>query len=173
MEVSRVQWRLAPLEAQGILTVRAEDEDIVQYRNVLPTFTPGGKAIEFYVSVDIRLRRGDWLIEGKGENKRIVGQVIKFKTHKNKTYKQQQTGEFDFYFDNAEGHKIGEIDNFKEIIIAGIEYGIIERAGSWMRYKGENLAQGADNTIAFLKNNLDKFNQIKEELFKIVELDIK
>lgn len=137
-----------------------------------PLYTVGGKAIPFYVSVDIFLRKGDWIVEGKGESKSIVGQVVKFKTEKNKTYKQQQTGEFDFYFDEtANGHKMAEIDNFKEIVVAGIERGIIERAGSWMKYKGENLAQGADNTVAYLKNNMDIFEKIKGELFNIVAVE--
>ena len=135
-------------------------------------YTPGGRAIEFYVSVDLRLRKGDWIVEGKGENKSIVGQVVKFKTHKNKTYKQQQSGEFDFYFDEAEGHNIGEIDNFKEIVIEGIAWGVIERAGAWFKYKGENLAQGADNTVAHLRANLDKFEEVKRELFNLVAMDV-
>ena len=137
-----------------------------------PLYTVGGRAIPFYASIDVFLRRGDWIIEGKGENKRIVGQVVKFKTEKNKTYKQQQTGEFDFYFDDSEdGHKMAEIDNFKEIIIAGIEWGIIERAGSWMKYKGENLAQGADNTVIYLRKNPKIFESIKIELFDLVSAE--
>lgn len=135
-----------------------------------PLFTPGGKALDFYSSVDLRLRRGDWITEGTGDNKVIVGQVIKFKTHKNKTYKQQRSGEFDFYFDSTsdEKHLIGSIDNFKSTIILGAEYGVIERAGAWFRYKGENLAQGAENTITYLKHNMDKYEAIKEELFHII-----
>lgn len=135
-----------------------------------PLFTPGGKALDFYSSIDLRLRRGDWITEGTGDNKVIVGQVIKFKTHKNKTYKQQRSGEFDFYFDSTlDGkHKIGSIDNFKSTIILGAEYGVIERAGAWFRYKGENLAQGAENTITYLKHNMDKYEAIKEELFHII-----
>ena len=160
------------MEVQGILTESAEDEDIVHHRNVESEYTPGGRAIEFYVSVDLRLRKGDWIVEGKGDNKSIVGQVVKFKTHKNKTYKQQQSGEFDFYFDEAEGHNIGEIDNFKEIVIEGIAWGVIERAGAWFKYKGENLAQGADNTVAHLRANLDKFEEVKRELFNLVAMDV-
>lgn len=45
----------------------------------------------------------------------------------------------------------------------------MERAGSWFKYHGDNLAQGADNTVAFLRENLDVFNSIKDELFSIVE----
>lgn len=135
-----------------------------------PLFTPGGKALKFYVSIDLRLRRGDWITEGTGDNKEIVGQVIKFKTHKNKTYKPQCSGEFDFYFVSTEdgNHNIGSIDNFKSIIILGVEYGVIEKAGTWYRYKGENLAQGAENTITYLKHHMDVYEQIKEELFTII-----
>lgn len=153
-----------------VIFINQVREKIGSYGN--PLYTVGGKAIPFYVSVDIFLRKGDWIVEGKGESKSIVGQVVKFKTEKNKTYKQQQTGEFDFYFDEtANGHKMAEIDNFKEIVVAGIERGIIERAGSWMKYKGENLAQGADNTVAYLKNNMDIFEKIKGELFNIVAVE--
>ena len=136
-----------------------------------PTFTPGGKAIGFYSSIDLRLRKGDWITEGTGENKVIVGQVIKFKTQKNKTYKQQRTGEFDFYFDSTlDGqHEIGSIDNFKAIVILGIEYGIIERAGAWFKYKGQNLAQGSENTITYLKHNIEVYNEIKDKLFKLIK----
>lgn len=131
--------------------------------------TPGGRAIEFYISVDLRLRRGDWIIEGTGESKEIVGQVIKFKSNKNKTYKQQQSGEFDFYFEDTPIAKAGEIDTFKEVVVAGINYGVIERAGSWFKYRGKNIAQGADNTVMYLRENPEVFKQVKDELFSIVE----
>lgn len=136
-----------------------------------PEFTPGGRAIGFYSAIDLRLRRGDWLIEGSGAEKRIVGQVIKFKTEKNKTFKQQQTGDFDFYFDDTydSTHKKATIDNSKELVILGIELGIIEKSGSWFRYKGENLAQGAENTVKHLMYNKDKYEKIKEEIFKVLE----
>lgn len=154
-----------------VIFINQVREKIGSYGN--PLYTVGGKAIPFYASVDLFLRRGDWIIEGKGDNKSIIGQVVKFKTEKNKTYKQQQTGEFDFYFDDAleSEHKMGEIDNFKEVIIEGIAWGVIERAGSWMRYKGENLAQGADNTVTYLKANMDKFEAIKAELLAMVSAE--
>lgn len=135
-----------------------------------PLFTPGGKALDFYTSIDLRLRRGDWITEGTGDNKVIVGQVIKFKTHKNKTYKQQRSGEFDFYFDSTSdgSHAMGTIDNFKSIIILGVEYGVIERAGAWFRYKGQQLAQGAENTVTYLKHHMDTYELIKKELFELI-----
>ncbi len=132
-------------------------------------YTPGGRAIEFYVSLDLRLRKGDWIVEGKGDSKEIVGQVIKFKSNKNKTYKQQQSGEFEFYFQDTNLFRAGEIDNFKEIVVNGMNYGVIERAGSWFKYQGENIAQGADNVVIYLREHPELFNQIKNELFAIVD----
>ena len=131
--------------------------------------TPGGRAIEFYVSLDLRLRKGDWIVEGKGDSKEIVGQVVKFKSNKNKTYKQQQSGEFEFYFQDTNLFRAGEIDNFKEIVVNGMNYGVIERAGSWFKYQGENIAQGADNVVIYLREHPELFNQIKNELFEIVD----
>lgn len=132
-------------------------------------YTPGGRAIEFYVSLDLRLRKGDWIVEGKGDSKEIVGQVVKFKSNKNKTYKQQQSGEFEFYFQDTNLFRAGEIDNFKEIVVNGMNYGVIERAGSWFKYQGENIAQGADNVVIYLREHPELFNQIKNELFAIVD----
>lgn len=136
-------------------------------------YTPGGRGKDFYISVDVFLRRGDWIVQGTGVDKEIIGQVVRFKTEKNKTYKQQQSGSFDFYFEDTEGHKAGEIDNFKSVVMAGIEYGVIEKAGSWFKYKGENIGQGADNTVKILRGNPKKYNEIKNELFKEVQSELK
>lgn len=124
------------------------------------------------MSLDLRLRRGDWITEGKGEEKEIVGQVVKFKSNKNKTYKQQQTGEYDFYFEDSKVCARGEIDTFKELVTASMNYGVIERAGSWYKYHGDNLAQGADNVIILLRDNEELFNQMKDELFEIMEREV-
>jgi recombination protein RecA len=137
-----------------------------------PEYTPGGRAIEFYISIDLRLRRGDWISVGSGEDKQIIGQVTKFKTNKNKTYKQQRTGEFDFYFDDSERVQAGHIDNAKEIVINGIIWGVIEKAGAWFKYKGVNIAQGADNTVAKVLDDEELYESIKTDLFDLVEKDV-
>lgn len=153
-----------------VILINQIREKIGGYGN--PEYTPGGKAIEFYISLDLRLRRGDWIKVGKGEDAHIVGQTVKYKSEKNKTYKQQQNGEYDFYFESCEGHDAGSIDVFKEIILQGYLYGILERAGAWYRYNGENLANGMDNTIQFLKDNPEKFEAIKTDLFKIINGEV-
>lgn len=136
-----------------------------------PEFTPGGKALEFYCSVEVRVRRGDWLAEGTGNDKQFVGQQIKYKTEKNKTYKPNQSGSFNFYFEDSDDtpNIKGDIDNFSSIILEGAKWGAIEKAGSWLKYKGENLAQGFDKTVKLLREDTEKFEAIKKDLFEIIK----
>lgn len=129
-----------------------------------PEYTPGGRAKSFAASVDLRLRRGDWISEGTGENKEIVGQVVKFKVEKNKTYKRMQTGEFDFYFsDNNAGVDKFFNDRHKEIIICGIEWGIIDKTGSWFIYKSQKF-QGMNKLVAYFKENPEEVEDIEKEV---------
>lgn len=135
--------------------------------STIPEYTPGGRAKSFAASVDIRLRRGDWISEGSGENKEIVGQVVKFKIEKNKTYKRMQTGEFDFYFsENNAGISPYFNDNCKEVIISAVEWGVIERAGAWFMYK-EQKYQGMNKLIDALKDNPEMIEQLKSEVIHL------
>ena len=130
-----------------------------------PEYTPGGRAKGFACSVDIRLRRGDWISEGTGDNKEIVGQVVKFKIEKNKTFKRMQTGEFDFYFSDNNNAGISEFfnDNYKEIIVCAVEWGVIDRTGSWFVYNGQKY-QGMNNLVNALKEDASLIEKLKEEV---------
>lgn len=132
-----------------------------------PEYTPGGNAKKFFSSVNLRLRRGDWITEGKGDNKEVVGQVVKFKIEKNKTYKRMQTGEFDFYFaENNAGVPILYNDNFKEIVMLAVEWGVVDRRGAWFYYN-ESKYQGLDALIADLKDSPDKVDEIKKQVLDL------
>lgn len=131
-----------------------------------PEYEPGGRSIGFTCSVSLRLRRGDWISVGAGENKRIIGQVIKYKTTKNKTYKQQQSGEFDFYFDDGGVVPAGHFDNAKELIILAIIYGVIERRGAWYFYKGNQIGQGEAKVVELFRNDEKLFAEIKAIVVK-------
>ena len=133
-----------------------------------PEYTPGGRAIGFTISVDIRFRRGDWITEGTGDSRSIVGQIVKFKVEKNKTFKRMQVGEFDFYFDenNSLIPKYYN-DNLKEVIVCGVERGIIERAGAWFIYK-DIKTQGLKNFVDTLRENKELVEQIKKEVLELV-----
>ena len=130
-----------------------------------PEYTPGGRAKGFACSVDIRFRRGDWISEGTGDNKEIVGQVVKFKIEKNKTHKRMQTGEFDFYFSGDNNAGIPEFfnDNYKEIIVCAVEWGVIDRTGSWFVYNGQKY-QGMANLVAALKEDPGLIEKLKQEV---------
>lgn len=133
-----------------------------------PEYTPGGNAKKFFSSVNLRLRKGDWITEGKGDNKEVVGQVVKFKIEKNKTYKRMQTGEFDFYFSDNNSADVRSLynDNFKEIVLCAVEWGVIERRGAWFYYN-ENKYQGIDNLIADFKKNPKLVGDIKKQVIDL------
>lgn len=133
-----------------------------------PEYTPGGRAKGFTCSVDIRLRRGDWITEGVGNDKEIVGQVVKFKIEKNKTFKRMQTGEFDFYFaDNNAGVPVFFNDNEKEIVMCGVEWGIIERTGSWFVCY-DNKYQGLNALVNALKSDPEMVQRLKADVLKLI-----
>lgn len=129
-----------------------------------PEYTPGGRAKGFTCSVDIRLRRGDWIVQGTGVDKEMVGQVVKFKIEKNKTYKRMQSGEFDFYFsENNAGVPVSYNDTEKEVVVCAVEYGVIERAGAWFKYEDKKF-QGLANLVDELKTNPELLAELKEKV---------
>lgn len=137
-----------------------------------PEFLPGGRAWGFYNSVDLRLRRGDWITEGKGDNKEFVGQVVKFKVEKNKTYKRMQSGEFDFYFaNNNAGIEESFNDNFKSIVMLGIEYELIEQGGAWFYlnkgHKNEMKFQGVTKLLDYLRENPHLVEEMKNTILQL------
>ena len=133
-----------------------------------PDYAPGGKAKDFAMSVDLRLRRGDWITEGSGDSKEIVGQVVKFKVEKNKTYRRMMTGEFDFYFTDDNSANVAELhnDNFKEIVVLAVEFGIIEHKGAWFMYE-DSKYQGLNNLIDALKKDDKMVNAIRKEVLEL------
>lgn len=131
-----------------------------------PEYTPGGRALGFTLSVDIRLRQGDLILN---DDKEVVGQVVKYKISKNKTYMRLKTGEFDMYLDdNDSGVKPFCSDNVKSIIVEGVANGIIERGGAWFFLDKENglKFQGLNNLVEYIKNNPEWVDKIKNEVLR-------
>lgn len=132
-----------------------------------PEYAPGGNAKNFSASVVIRLRRGDWISEGKGDNKKIVGQVTKYRVTKNKLYKRMQDGEFNFYFaENSADVKPLFNDNIQEIVVLGVDWGIIERKGAWFMYK-EQKFQGLESLVEELRNKPQMISDIKKQVLAL------
>jgi recombination protein RecA len=128
-----------------------------------PRTTPGGVGKDYAYSVRCEVRRDEWLEVGTGNEKRRVGQTVKVRTIKNKTYPPQQTAYMDFYFDEGGPVDRGEIDSGKEIVSLSILNGIVERRGGWFYY-GERKWQGAPALVDSIREEID----LKEELTKAV-----
>ena len=135
-----------------------------------PEYTPGGRALGYTLSVDIRLRQGDLILDS---DKEVVGQVVKYKISKNKTYMRMKSGEFDIYLDhNEQGIAPFQTDNVKSIIIEGVQRGFIERGGAWYFLDKENglKFQGLDKLITYIKENPEWIELIKD---KVMNFDAK
>lgn len=132
-----------------------------------PNYAPGGKAKEYFSSVNIRLRKGDWISEGTGQDKEIVGQVVKYLIPKNKTYKRMQTGEFDFYFaENSAGVAPAHNDNIKEIIMLALTYGVIERRGAWFYISETDKYNGTAPLVEALKSDQKLFDSVHDRVLE-------
>ncbi len=122
----------------------------VMYGN--PEVTTGGRALRFYSSVRIDVRRGEQLKE-KGE---IVGNHIKCKIAKNKVAPPFRVAEFDILYGQG-------ISRESEIIEIALKYDVIQKSGSWFSYHGERLAQGKENVRLLLKDKPDLAEEIAQK----------
>jgi len=123
-----------------------------------PETTTGGNALKFYSSVRLEIRRKAVLKKGDDQ----VGNHVVVKVVKNKVAPPFKTAEFDIMF--AQG-----IDEYGEIIDLGVEYGIIEKAGSWISYGEEKLGQGKEGAREFLKQNPKISAEIKKKILEAVK----
>jgi recombination protein RecA len=122
-----------------------------------PEVTPGGRALKFYSSVRLDIRRIDSIKSGTD----IIGNRVRVKVAKNKVAPPFKKAEFDIMYGKG-------ISKEGSIIDVGTEFGIIEKSGSWYSYKEERIGQGRENAKMFLIQN-EKIaeeieNAVKEEL---------
>jgi recombination protein RecA len=122
--------------------------------------TPGGKAKNFHYFCRVEVKRDEWL-KDKDET---VGQTIKARTMKNKTYRPQQVAVVDFYFAQTKGFEFGDFDTIKDIVNIAASEDIITRAGAFYSYHDQKW-QGKEALLAGVREDLDLQKAIRAEVW--------
>ena len=158
-----LQARLMSQAMRKLTGAIAKSECIVIFINQLrekigvmfgsPETTTGGKALKFYASVRIDIRRIGAIKDGD----KNVGNRVRAKVVKNKIAPPFREAEFDIMF--SEG-----ISTTRDLVDLASEDGIIEKAGAWFSYKGTRIGQGRENAKAFIKDNPAMFADIRQRV---------
>ena len=124
-----------------------------------PEVTTGGRALKFYSTIRLEVRKSEAIKDGA----EIIGNKVNVKVAKNKVAPPFKTCTVEIYYGQG-------ISHVSEIINLGVEFGIIEKSGSWFSYNGEKIGQGADAVKNYLIANpdIDKkiTEQVKSQMFK-------
>jgi len=126
-----------------------------------PETTTGGRALKFYASVRVDVRRVASIKDGD----EVTGSRTKAKVVKNKVAPPFREAEFDIMYGTG-------ISKEGDMIDLGVDKGVIEKSGAWFAYKGERMGQGRENVKQFLKDNSDICRKIEEELRKSLNIPV-
>ena len=118
-----------------------------------PETTPGGKALKYYSSVRLDIRRGEQIKNGTD----VIGNKTNIKVVKNKVAPPFKSASVDIMY--GEG-----VSQNGELVDLASEANIIEKSGAWYSYKGEKLAQGRENVKLLLKSNNDFREEIETQV---------
>ena len=127
-----------------------------------PETTTGGKALKFYASVRLDIRR----IEALKDGQEVVGNRTRVKVVKNKVAPPFKQAEFDIIY--GEG-----ISREGSLIDMGVEHGIVRKAGAWYTYDGDQLGQGKENARQFLRDNPDLATEIETAIKTALGVGVK
>ena len=123
----------------------------VMYGN--PETTPGGRALKFYASVRIDVRK----IESLKKGDEVYGNRVKCKVVKNKVAPPFRVAEFDILYGKG-------VSKSGEIVDIAIELGLVQKSGSWFSYEGNRLAQGKDNARKTIAENAELMKELEEKI---------
>jgi len=126
-----------------------------------PETTTGGRALKFYASMRIDIRRVQAIKEGDV----VVGSRTRAKVVKNKVAAPFREAEFDIVY--GEG-----ISREGDLIDLGVDMGLVEKSGTWLSFGGERMGQGRENARSFLKENKDIRDKLENALRKKLEIAI-
>ncbi len=122
-----------------------------------PETTPGGRALKFYSSIRLDIRK----IASIKKGDEIIGNRVKVKVAKNKVAPPFRIAEFDMIY--GEG-----INKEGSLLEMGVHHNLIEKTGTWFLYKDKRLGQGKENASQFLKQNPPLYEEIKNKIKEIV-----
>ncbi|MBQ6980500.1 MAG: recombinase RecA [Clostridia bacterium] len=158
-----LQARLMSQALRKLTAITAKSKTCIIFINQLrekvgvmfgnPEVTAGGKALKFYASVRIDVRKSDALKDSEG----AYGNHTKAKIVKNKVAPPFKTAEFDIIFGKG-------ISQASCLIDLGIDYDIIDKSGAWFSYNGEKIAQGREKAILYLEENPAVAEEIKNKI---------
>ncbi len=140
-----------------IFTNQIRDKIGVMFGN--PETTPGGKALKFYASVRVDIRRITAIKQTDGT---VVGNRTKIKVVKNKVAPPFAEAEFDIMYNEG-------ISSAGSLLDVALEKNIFEKRGSWISYKGTQLAQGRDAAKELLKTDAALYKDIESQVMKILQ----
>lgn len=153
--MSRALRKLTPITAKSktcIIFINQLREKVgVMFGN--PEVTSGGKALKFYASVRIDVRKADALKDGGA----AYGNRTKAKVVKNKVAPPFKTAEFDIIYGKG-------ISQASCLIDLGVANDILVKSGSWFSYNGEKIAQGREKAVEYLENNAEVAEEIKNKI---------
>jgi recombination protein RecA len=118
-----------------------------------PETTPGGRALKFYSSVRLDIRR----IESIKDGAEVIGNRTRVKVVKNKTAAPFKQAEFDIMYGKG-------ISREGSLIDVAVDLGIVKKSGAWYTYEGEQLGQGRENAKTFMAENLELMIEISEKV---------
>ena len=127
-----------------------------------PETTTGGKALKFYASVRIDVRRIETLKDGAEP----VGTRTRVKVVKNKMAPPFKQAEFDIIYGSGISREGGLID-------MGVEQGLVRKSGAWYTYDGDQLGQGKENSRAFLRDNPDLADELEKRIKEKLGIGVK
>ena len=125
----------------------------VMYGN--PETTPGGRALKFYASVRMEVRRGEPIKDGSSQ----IGNRTKVKINKNKVAPPFREAEFDILYGQG-------ISRTGEVIDVAVELGIVKKGGAWFSYEDQKLGQGRENDNKTLEENPDLMKEIEDKIME-------
>ena len=127
-----------------------------------PETTPGGKALKYYASVRLDIRRGEQLKLGSD----VIGNNTKIKVVKNKVAPPFKTATVDIMYGTGISHE-------GELVDLAVEADIINKSGAWFSYEGNKIGQGKENTKLYLKNNPNVMMEIEDKVREVYDISLK